>query len=257
MESHHNGFLPSFISMQAKEAFTLGGMDFDAYLESWAKTVAGDNWQVLLEAMTHVDAAIRYYVPSDENQYGPYRIGPAYPFCLKTALKKPNTPDMHFGNGIYKVLDISVDTKRYDPYSLRIHDELRLHKQALRCTKEGLKVLKRIQPKSELLRRLTDLVDFMACCHQTAVNYKKFYILRAKLFSCSDRKAIRRIADRIEKVCWQELQNVERTIPLVRRNSDFGYEPTMGYQCDEESLKWKQKHMQYVMQVEIPIYQKD
>ena len=257
MESHHNGFLPSFISMQAKEAFTQGGMDFDAYLEAWAKDLGGAQWEKVLEGMRHVDMSIRCYVPSDENQYGPYRIGPAYPFCLKTAIKKPNTADMHFGNVIYNVLNINIDPKQYDPYSIRIHDELRLHKQALGCTKEGLKILKRIQPKSEPLKRLTDLVEFLACCHQTAVNYKTFYILRAKLFSCGDRKALRRIADRIEKVCRQELQNVARTFPLVKRNSDFGYEPTMGYQCDEESLKWKQKHMQYVLQVEIPVYQKD
>lgn len=256
MESHHFGFLPSFISQQAKETFTEGGMAFSDYLESWAKDLAGDQWEKLLEGMQHVDRSIRYYVPSNENQYGPYRIGPAYPFCLKAAIKKPDAPDVYFGNRIYKVINLNTDVTRYDPYSLRVHDELRLHKQALRCTKEGLRVLKGIKGKSVKLRRLIDLVDFLAHCHQTAVYYKEFYILRTQLLCCKDRVAMERIASRIARICRREMGNAESTIPLVRRNSDLGYEPSMGYQCDEECLRWKCKHMEYVLNFELPVYMK-
>ena len=256
MESHHFGFLPSFISQQAKEAFTEGGMEFSHYLESWAKLLAGDRWETVLEGMRHVDRSIHYYVPSNENQYGPYRIGPAYPFCLKAGIKKPNTPDMYFGNRIYNVLNLNTDSKRCDPYSLRVQDELRLHKQALACTKDGLRILKSIKNKSAKLKRLIDLVDFLAHYHQTAVYYKEFYILRAQLLCCKDRAAIGRIANRIARICRQEITNVERTIPLVQRNSDFGYEPSMGYQCDEESLRWKCKHMEYMLRSELGAYLK-
>jgi len=256
MESHHFGFLPSFISQQAKEAFTEGGMPFEAFLESWARDLAGEQWQTVLAGMRHVDEAIRYYVPSNENQYGPYRIGPAYPFCLKAAIKKPNKPDMYFGNHIYNVMNLHNDVKRCDPYSMRVHDELRLHRQALRCTKEGLRILKTVKGKTVKCKRLVDLVDFLAHCHQTAVYYKQFYILRTQLLCCKDRAAVERTAERIGKLCRQELKNAESTIPLVKRNSDFGYEPSMGYQCDEEALRWKCKHMEYVLNVELPAYAK-
>lgn len=254
MESHHFGFLPSFISRQAKEAFTQGGLSFEAFLESWAKDLAGEQWQTVLAGMRLVDEAIRYYVPSNENQYGPYRIGPAYPFCLKSPLKKPNKPDMYFGNHIYNVINQNTDSVRHDPYSMRVHDELRLHKQALRCTKEGLRILKTVKGKSVNCKRLVDLVEFLVHYHQTAVNYKQFYILRLQLLNCKDRAALQRIAQRMEKLCRKELTNAEGTIPLVRRNSDFGYEPSMGYQCDEEALRWKCKHMDYVLTAELPMY---
>jgi hypothetical protein len=65
-----------------------------------------------------------------------------------------------------------------------------------------------------------------------------------------------RIVNRIARICQRECANAESTIPLVQRNSDFGYEPTMGYQCDEESLRWKCKHMDYVLTSELPAYRK-
>lgn len=256
MESHHYGFLPSFISLQAKEAFTEGGANFHTYLETWSKNIAGDEWNAVLEGMHYVDKSIQFYVPSNENQYGPYRIGPAYPFCLKSPIKMPNKPAMHFGNAIYNVINLNTDVVKYDPYCLRVHDELRLHKTALQNTKQGLKILKSIKRKNADLRRLIDLVDFLARCHQTAVNYKEFYILRAKLFACRNRDTLGRLATRIARICQRELTNVENTIPLVRRNSDFGFESTMEYQCDEECLRWKQKHMEYMLRSELPAYRK-
>ena len=50
------------------------------------------------------------------------------------------------------------------------------------------------------------------------------------------------------------MKNVEATIPLVQRRSELGYEPSMDYQCDEECLRWKLKHMEYVLRVELRCY---
>ncbi|MBQ9974166.1 MAG: hypothetical protein IJP02_04320 [Oscillospiraceae bacterium] len=254
MESHHFGFYPSFISMQAKQAFTQGGMAFDEYLSAWAKNVAGDYARQLLQAMERVDESIRYTVPSAENQYGPYRIGPAYPFCMKSGLKKPNTPDMHFGNAIYSVVDINRDYSKGVPYSLRVRDELRLAGQALTCCREGLKLMRSIPDKGAELKRLIDLVEFLARCHETACNHKQFYILRTRLLASGDRHEIVSLAKRIEQVCCREIKNVEATIPLVQRRSELGYEPSMEYQCDEAGLRWKLKHMDYVIRIELACY---
>ncbi|MBE6713637.1 MAG: hypothetical protein E7580_09060 [Ruminococcaceae bacterium] len=254
MESHHFGFLPSFISEQAKEAFTEGGMSFPDYMESWSKCLAGDEWEKVLKGMRSVDASIRYYVASSENQYGPYRVGPAYPFCLKSAVKKPDKPGVYFGNRICTVMNLNRDISRCDPYSMRVRDELRLHRKALGYTRDGLRILKSVKHKTSKLKRLIDLVDFLAHCHETAVNHKEFYILRTKLLCCTNHDSLTRTALRIEKVCRRELVNVEKTIPLVQRNSDFGFESSMDYQCDEECLRWKCKHMEYVLGRELPAY---
>lgn len=256
MESHHFGFLPSVISQQAKQAFTLGGLSFEDFLARWAGELAGDQADTLLEGMEQIDRSIRSYVPSNENQYGPYRIGPAYPFCLNAALKKPNKPNMSFGNMIYNVLTIHRDSNATSPYSLRVRDELRLHRRALEDTRSGVRILRTIKGKSEPVRRLIDLGEFLARCHQTAVNYKQFYILRTKLLASGDREEIWRLADRIDQISRREMANVEATIPLVQRNSDFGYEPSMEYQCDEECLRWKLKQMQYMLASELAPYRR-
>lgn len=257
MESHHFGFLPSFISKQAKEAFTDGGMTFSDYLEAWAKTMAGEEWEKVLQGMRLVDEAIRYYVPSSENQYGPYRVGPAYPFCLKSEIRRPDKKGVYFGNRICTVFNLNRDVSRYDPYSMRVRDELRLHKKALRCTADGVRILKSVKKKTVPLKRLIDLADFLARCHQTAVNHKEFYILRTKLLCCTDHASLTSTANRIERVCRRELDNVEKTIPLVRRNSDFGFESSMDYQCDESCLLWKRKQLLHVIERELIAYRKN
>lgn len=254
MESHHFGFLPSFISEQAKQAFTVGGKEFEQYLTDWAKGLAGEQWQTLLEGIRLVDESIRSYVPGNENQYGPYRIGPAYPFCLKRSMKKTNTPDMMFGNAIYNVVNNYADHKKVSPYSLRIRDELKLHRKALACTREGLKTLKGIKNKTSQLKKLVDLVDFLAHYHQTAVNHKQFTICRAKLLASGCEQEIGRLADEIERIARREIKNAEQTIPLVRRNSEFGYEPSMEYQCDEECLRWKIRQVEFMLQSELAPY---
>ena len=255
MESHHYGFMPSFISAQAKQAFTVGGASFEEYITSWAKNLAGeDAYETLLEAMKLVDQGMKHYVPSNENQYGAFRIGPAYPFCLTAALKKPNTPQMYFGNGIYNVMNVHRDSKLIDPYSIRVWDELRLHRKALKFTRAGVRLLRTIPNKSVTLRRLIDLCQFIANCHQTAVNYKEFYIMRTRLLVCRKREDIYKLADRIEQLIRREMKNVEATIPLVQRNSDFGYEASMEYQCDEECLRWKLKQLDHVIFPELVPY---
>lgn len=256
MEAHHFGFCPSFISQQAKQAYTIGGRDFEDYLTGWAKTLAGDEYETLMDAMKSVNKGIHCYVPSHENQYGPYRIGPAFPFCIKAGLKKPNTSKMYMGNSIYVVRDLFRDPSNHDPYSMRVHDELSLAKQAMKHTFDGLKKMKTIKKKTPELKKLMDLVEFIGRCHRTAVHYKEFYILRARLLACPNREEIFRIADRIMQIGRKEIKNAEDTIPLVQRNSELGYEPAMDYQCDEEGLRWKIKQMDYMLNAELNGYKR-
>jgi len=64
------------------------------------------------------------------------------------------------------------------------------------------------------------------------------------------------LLNQIEALLLAERKNVEDTIPLVQRNSEFGYEPAMDYQCDEESLRWKLKQMDFMLGAELSAYQR-
>jgi len=135
-----------------------------------------------------------------------------------------------------------------------VRDELKQHKQALALSKQGLAKLKKIKHKSAALRRFVNMVEFIVRCHITAVNQKEFYVLRNKLLAAQTREEIVKCADKIERIALREIENAKAAIPLVQRDSSIGYEPSMGYQCDEEGIRWKLKHMDYLLNVELKPY---
>ncbi|MBR3894417.1 MAG: hypothetical protein IKJ35_04640 [Clostridia bacterium] len=254
MESHTYGMNPSFISSLANGTFTEGRADFETRLKEEAKRLSAEEYELVLDAWQALDESHRHYIASSENQYGPYRIGPAFPFCLTTQMKQPNRPDALYGNGIYRTLPVNRDRVGTSPYSLRVRDELKQHKQALVYAKQALAKLKKIKNKSTALKRFVNMVEFIVRCHITALNQKEFYVLRTKLLAAQTREEIVKCADKIEKIVLREIENAKAAIPLVQRDSSIGYEPSMGYQCDEEGIRWKLKHMDYLLNVELKPY---
>lgn len=254
METHHYGFAPSFISMLANGTFTEGTADFAVRLSEYAKAFSENDQALVLDALHDLDQSHKYYVPSNENQYGPYRIGPAYPFCLRQALKKPNTDKMTYGNGIYTVLNLRTDYSHISPYCLRVRAEMKRHRKALSLTKSALSKLKKIKNKNAELKKLVNMVEFMMRCHITACNYKEFYLLTTKLHGASNNNEITRLATKAKKICLNEIANAKAAIPLVRKDSALGYEPSMDYQCDEEGILWKLRHMDYMLEYELSAF---
>lgn len=259
MESHHFGFTPSFIAMQAKQTFTQGGLALEDYLQNWAMRVGQEHWECLLEGMKLVDQSIHWYVASNENQYGPYRIGPAFPFCLRKVYKKPDKKELLYGNRIYHAHIFHEDLvgPDYHPYHLRRQDEIRRHKKAAELTWGGLRILKRIPNKTEELKKLINLIAFLYRCHITAVNFKEFSCMKEKMFASASWKETERLAGRIRVLLHREVNNVRATIPLVLADSSLGYEPSMDYTCDEEALNWKLRQLQYVLEHELPAYERN
>ncbi len=255
METHHYGFTPSFISKLATGTFTEGTKPFEARLMEYARVFSEDEYQLVLDALQDLDESHRYYVPSNENQYGPYRIGPAYPFCIDLSIKKPDTTGPVHGNRIYfTYTSFDCSSLLNSPYSMRIHDELKRHKTALKLTKSALAKLKKIKNKNTELKKLINMVEFMMRCHITAINFKEFCILRDSMKATSNEEKIHSLIGRMEKIIHREIDNVIATIPLVQKDSALGYEPSMDYQCDAECLEWKLRQMDYILRVELPRY---
>ncbi len=256
MESHHYGFVPSFISLQAKEAFTRNGTDFDTYIRTWAKNLAPEDHKTLLEGMRLVNESVQWFTPSVENQYGPYRIGPAYPLCLQQTLIQPSDPESLWGNIICRTYVQHEDTPRQDPYSLRRLDEIKRLKQARDLNLQGLRKLKTIRKRTAELEKLINLVEYLYRCHVTALHVKDFSILKEKLMIADSWEKLEALADKIERIARKEIENTEKTIPLAQRDSAIGYEPSMGYMCDEAALRWKLRQMEYMLTQELPNYRR-
>lgn len=257
MESHHYGFLPSFISRLTNNNFTLGAKSFDEKYTEIAKEYAGDEYEKFIAGMALVNESVKHYVPSDESQWACFRIGPAFPICLARAFKYPNEPGVHFGNAIYQVVGRNFDDwGNHDCFSLRVRAEIEEAKKSRDLIKEGIKILKSIKKKNAELQRLINLVSYIEKCYITGINSKSFYVWRYKLLSADTKEKLSSAIRHLESIARAEIKNAESAIPLVKRDSAIGYESSMGYQCDEKALLWKIKQTSYVIDTELALYKK-
>jgi hypothetical protein len=94
-----------------------------------------ENYLEVKKATEKFTEAIRNYVPTNEDQYGGFRIGPAYPFWsgdldgLPSSIpgqgKKPDRPHAPFGNDIYFGKYTLDSEARNSLPGVRIFDELK------------------------------------------------------------------------------------------------------------------------------------
>ncbi len=257
MESHHFGFLPSMITRIAKNNYTLGGVSYDEKLIQIAHDFAPGEEDAFISAMATVSSSMEHYVASDENQYGPFRIGPAYPLCLVVSCKLPNQEGAHFGNGIYYTLPKRYDSDgMHDPYGLRVRGELAEAKKARTLVKEGLAALRKIKNKNVELERLINLVSFIEKCYITAINAISFRLAREKLLTAPNKKILSSAISEIERIAKAEIKNAGSAIPIVERDSAIGFEPSMLYQCDRRGIEWKLEQVRNMLDMELNLYRR-
>ena len=103
----------------ALNSYTVGGEDKDEFIKRMAKTLSVDEWEKVIEVFKLWSEGIKYYNATDEDQYGPCRVGPAYPMCLIKDVKLPKPPEAHFGSGIWNGLYKIEDLGRASTYMLR------------------------------------------------------------------------------------------------------------------------------------------
>lgn len=260
MESHHFGFWPSFISELAKEAFTSGSAGPDATLRALAVRDFGeDNADAVLAAWELWSEGIRHYVSTNEDQYGPFRIGPSYPLVLCRDVRIPDSPHAHFGNRICKTLYGPMNSGRFSVLSLRLSAEIESLSVMEENFARGARIIAAIAPGlPEPLRdsalRMANLGEFISRCAHTVINVKKWYRMKMALLSATGGDAIAALVRDMTALARDEIANAEATIPLVRMDSRLGWEPSMDYLCDEAHLRWKIRQVEQMLQNELSLY---
>ncbi len=238
VESHHYGWYPSFVTELAKEAFTEGGIPFDEHIRRIAVRDYGEaNADAALKAWRIWSDAIADYVPSNLNQYGPFRIGPAYPYTFGHPSVKPDElpVDRSFPQAVnicWYAYPVSPVYKGYDKEGSREAERLELDLLCGMISRftEGASMFRAMGPRAA---RMADLGDYLACALKTAVNVKR----GGQAFRGKDDAAVRRFAE-------EEYANAAAALPLVLRNSAFGWEPSMGYVGGVEQIRWKMARME-------------
>ncbi len=268
MDSHHYGFAPSFISELAKWAFHDPYVELDTVLHKLAaRDFAPEYADEVCEAFRCFSDGAYHHISTDRDQYGPCRIGPAYPFILfeNRNVKIPTVPYAHFGgNAIcmpvygynsnlasYKILETEELRRKFDYeiYSFHIAEEL--------YTK-GCEMLEEIIPKiperkREDALRIVAVAKFIRNTIRTAINLKEFYKRKEALLATHGEER-NKLVDEMLSFCRAEIPNAEATIELVEFDSRLGYEPSMEYIGDKEHIEWKLSLLKDVIEKELPSY---
>lgn len=257
MESHHFGMYPSFISKLSKWAFWEPQESLvtilQKILEAW---YGADYVEQVDKALWYFSEAIRYYVPDNADQYGAFRIGPAYPFCLEEIVNVPSDSKALFGNEICYPYYISRATLKTSLVSVRIPEEIQSLTTMQGLLGKGIEVLTDIENPNERLLELLNLGRYIRNAVITGIHAKKWHILKSCLAAESDKQEIRKILIDMEKLLQSEMENVKATIPLVEQDSRLGWEPSMLYIGDKWHLEWKLRQVQYVLDSELSKYWK-
>lgn len=269
MESHHYGYWPSFISAIEKRMFTLGNQE--NALEAVAAELYGpEHAAEAMEAWELLSLAHDHYPCTNEDQYGPFRIGPAYPFVLESDARIPTVPHaIHGGNTITYVDYAYAPNTKYKPAAvghlrigfrqLRIGGEMRDIEKMRSYLQQAREKLEGLAEKLSGIRkddclRLCNMIAFMENTALTAIHAKRWAINRWKFYSLTQKEEIEKWVQEMEAIGEAEIRNAEATILLVQKDSRLGWEPSMEYIGDERHLRWKIKQLRYVIDSELGFY---
>lgn len=257
MESHHYGWWPSFISVLSKEQYWSNARPFSKHLQQVAECLFGRRGAALAIAGWRLwsDAATDY-VPTNEDQYGPFRIGPTYPLLfLNEDHKVPDVPYAHFGARI-------IHTPYFSHNPAIVPGEIALLQSMAEKMCAGSALLQRALRHAPAVSReeaesIVRLGKFIICCIQTTIQVKRWYLCNQILLDPqAGRQEKHTTLAQMRTILEEEKANVEAALPLVTEDSRLGWEPSMEYMTDPEHLQWKLQLLQETRDNGIPAFEK-
>ena len=248
-ENHEYGWYPSFIAELEKEYMVDEEVDFDSLVRVIAVRDFGeDNADAAMDAWRLWSRAAADYVPTDENQYGPCRIGPAYPFNffgedLQTSWKPPKgfpiTPGCKFTICHFDFakpiggLGMAADNLS-EGNELK---EIELFWSQADDYAKGADIFREIAysapPSREICaRRMAALGEYLSRTCLTAYHLKKGRIAWRK----GDREEVMKLAR-------AEYANAAAALKLVDEDSRLGWLASSDYTGSRPQIEWKLKKM--------------
>lgn len=267
VENIHYGFHPSFITDLEKQAFFTPVEPLTVTLNKLLERDFGkENLKKVKTATDLFSKGITYYVPTNEDQYGAFRIGPTYPLWsgemegLPSSIpengRMPSNKHAMFGNAIYFGNYTPDNGGRNSLSGVRIFDEIKSLNKVREFMIRGIEELESITNKNYKLEKLILLAKFIKNSLNTTICVKEHFILKQQLKVAKTKANASKIIDRLEELVNKERLNVLDTIPIVERDSRLGWEPSMEYVTDKKSLEWKLRQLDYELTVKIPTYRK-
>lgn len=256
MESHHFGIYPSIISRLSNEVFRDPYVDMEKHLEDAIVHDFGDkNVEKIKKALRHMSDSNAYMTHSRTDSGTQNRVGAAFPFCIKLALKVPNTDYAHFGNRLMgaKYEDEACWNMDYRLNIELIPDEIKSWKLAVEKAKKGVEILETIENPNENLERLTALCKYICCQCVTGVHAKQWYLMKLDL-DVAKKEDVPAIVEKMRALAAEEIKNTETAIECAELDSRLGWEPSMEYIAGPDQLRWKIAQVKYACESELGEY---
>jgi len=254
MECHHYGLYPSFISKLSKWSFTEPEIAGDALLRQVLIMEYGEkDVDKISEALSCLSEAITYFTPTDADQYGAFRVGPAYPFCLDTeiAMRHPEKATLK-GNGV--VYTNYINFEKGDGSTivgLRISAEIKSLQEMQRLLSKGINILSSAENETKAFALLYNQCKYMLCVITTGIHAKEWYCLKCTARAEHKKEALVTLIEKMDNLLLSEKANAEQAIEYVRKDSRLGWEPSMEYIGDAWHIEWKLRHLDYVRNIEL------
>jgi len=221
----------------------------------------------VMEAWEKISLAIQYYTPTNEDQYGPCRIGPAYPLVFRNDVQIPTVPYAHHGGNKICFPDYACDAAFKILYygemqipmiQQRIPGEIRCTEIMRGLLEEGRKILESVSDQLTGYRlaenlRLINLIKFMEHTAVTVIHVKQWYLCNRKVRSEQDSEKLVKLLEEMIEIGRKEIENAQQTIPIVEADSRLGWEPSMEYIGDAAHIRWKIRQVTQVIEKELPL----
>ncbi len=263
MECHHYGVYPSFISELAKAMFTEPNPDGNAIIERLIKRDWGEeHLETVKEAYRLFGEAISRLVTTEQDQYGPMRIGPSYPIVMYNHKELEIPFGKHAMHGENRICFPNYTYPFYEEGKYdKLVGEARLYKQSAAQFLKGAEMLKAIlsqvaEGKRDDAQRIAGIAEYMGRAVLTTYHVKENYLLKYALLtdeSIDFSATVERVAD----IMRAEIANAEAALPLVDFDSRLGYEPSMDYMGHREAIEWKLAIQREILENELPALCRD
>ena len=260
-DNHHYGWEPSIICDLGKAAFWAPQVDMKAQFKKLLVRDYGAGAELMEEGYAFWSEAINYFTPTNEDQYGPFRVGPSYPFIFQPNITRtmrgkeiqfPTKDGAHFGWHIIKTMYQPFENINQVPGNLRHPEELASLRKMLELWEKGIakmeEALKLIpERKKETAERELNLGRYIRANIITGINMKEWYTLNMKLRTAETVEESNAWLDKIEALAQKEIANAKEAIPFVELDSRLGWEPSMEYVTDRWHIEWKLRQMESML----------
>lgn len=239
-------FNPSIVSELTKMCYYDLDSDFDENLRIILKKHFDENADIVYKVFDMWSEASDLIHASYDEQYGPARVGTAYPLCFLSRIRSP------YSSPWYNIMHDSGSSGFQTNYTVRYETELKMWIKMAELMKQGADILKAIENPSEELVLLENLGRYIYHCVVTIINVHKWHKERANFYANPKTNAeVDAILTKMEEIAKDEIENARASISCVQKDSRLGYEPIDGYVGGEEAILWKIKQVEYVVKKEI------